>query len=157
MTTNHTLKSITLGIGFVLCMAGTGIAADLYTLPTEDGMELFLLDSKLQTPSLDMRGTAQTSLTIGEMGDLTFKRPDSLTKHIGSGPTVTTAESGYRGFRTSPLGRVLSVEGQFQPDLGVANVETATSQLPERKFDLGSPQTERGGWQNGQGLRILSF
>ena len=138
---------------------GTGIAADLYTLPTEDGVELFLLDNHLETPVLDLRGTSKPSLTVGQTGELTFARPDSLTKHFGvenasktSAPSVT-----YQGFRTSPLGRVLNVEGRFQPDLGTATMETASGQLPERHFDLGTPTTGRGGWQEGQGLHIFSF
>jgi len=158
-TLSRTVTSAVLGIAILFGAVGTGVAADLYTLPTDDGMELFLLDNHLQTPSLDMRGTANTSLTIGGMGELTFTRPDSLNKHFGFKSANRTNDSvSYQGFRTSPLGRVLSVEGRFQPDLGTATVETADSgQLPERRFDLGTPKNQGRGWEDGQGLRILAF
>ena len=139
---------------------GTVIAADLYTLPTEDGVELFLLDNHLESPVLDLRGTSKAGLAVGEMGELTFARPDSLTRHFGldSNSRASAPSVSYQGFRTSPLGRVLNVEGRFQPDLGTVTVETADSgRLPERHFDLGTPNTGRGGWQEGQGLQIFSF
>jgi hypothetical protein len=134
-TLSQTVTGGVLGIAILLGAVGTGMAADLYTLPTEDGVELFLLDNHLQTPSLDMRGTTNTSLTIGGMGELTFTRPDSLNKHFGVKSANRPNDSvSYQGFRTSPLGRVLSVEGRFQPDLGTVTVETADSgQLPERR------------------------
>lgn len=158
-TTRQAVTCAIFAIALSCGTVGTAIAADLYTLPTEDGVELFLLDNHLETPTLDMRGTSKPGLTVGQMGELTFARPDSLTRHFGVDNNNANAPSvSYQGFRTSPLGRVLNVEGRFQPDLGTVTVETADSgRLPERHFDLGTPNTGRGGWQEGQGLRIFSF
>lgn len=157
---SQTLKSSIITIAFSLGIAGAAVAADLYTLPTEDGLELFLLENHLQAPSLDVHSNARPSLTLGEDGALTFTKPDSLARHFGVIGTAQTGQPavGYQGFRTSPLGRVLSVEGRFQPSLGPATVETADSGQPAGlRFDLGTRQPERAGWEDGQGFRILSF
>jgi hypothetical protein len=159
-STSQTLKSTIIAMALSLGLAGTGVAADLYTLPTEEGLELFLLENHLQAPSLDVHSNARTGLTLGEDGFLTFTKPDSLARHFGVMGTAQTDQPavGYQGFRTSPLGRVLSVEGRFHPNLGPATVETADSGQPaELRFDLGARQRERAGWEDGQGLRILSF
>ena len=162
MTTNKTLKNGMIGLALSLLVVGGGTAwgAELFSLPTEDGLELFLLDNHIQEPALDVHAGARPSLTVGENGALTFSKPDSLARHFGlNGSTMANGEAiGYQGFRTSPLGRVLSIQGQFQPDLGPATLETADNgQIVERHFDLGKPQAERGGWEDGQGMRVLSF
>ena len=159
---NKTLMNGMIGLALSLLVVGGGMAwgAELYSLPTEDGLELFLLDNHVQVPVLDMHSGAQLSLSVGEDGALTFSKPDSLAKHFGlNGSATPNGETvGYQGFRTSPLGRVLSIQGQFQPNLGPAMLETADNSQPvERRFDFGKAQSERGGWENGQGLRILSF
>ena len=156
------LTSAVIGIAtlFIVAGADSAIGAELYSLPTEDGLELFLLDNHIQAPALDVHAGARPSLTVGENGALTFSKPDSLARHFGlNGSTMPNGEAvGYQGFRTSPLGRVLGIQGQFQPSLGPAMLETADNgQMVERRFDLGKPQAERGGWENGQGLRVLSF
>lgn len=159
---NQTLRNGMIGLALSLLVVGGGTAwgAELYSLPTEDGLELFLLENHIQAPALDVHGSARLGLTVGEDGALTFSKPDSLAKHFGlNGSATPNGRSvGYQGFRTSPLGRVLSIEGQFQPNLGPATLETADNGQPvERRFDFGKPQSERGGWESGQGLRVLSF
>ena len=151
---------IGLALSLLLVGSGTAWGAELYSLPTEDGLELFLLENHIQAPTLDVHAGVRPSLTVGADGALTFSKPDSLAKHFGLNGSATPngGAAGYQGFRTSPLGRVLSIEGQFQPNLGPAMLETADSGRPvERRFDFGKPQAERGGWENGQGLRVLSF
>jgi len=159
---NQMLKNGMIGAALSLLVVGGGTAwsAELYSLPTEEGLELFLLDNHIQAPALDVHAGVRSSVTVGEDGALTFSKPDSLAKHFGLNNAATSNREavGYQGFRTSPLGRVLSIQGQFQPDLGPATLETADNgQSMERRFDFGKPQAERGGWENGQGLRILSF
>ena len=161
-TMTYSLTSAMIGIAalFIVAGADSAIGADLYSLQTEDGLELFLLDNHLQAPVLDVHAGARLGLTVGEDGVLTFSKPDSLAKHLGlNGSATPNGETvGYQGFRTSPLGRVLSIEGQFQPNLGPAMLETADNGQPvERRFDFGKAQSERGGWESGQGLRVLSF
>jgi hypothetical protein len=151
---------ILIAMSLLLGVSGAGLAADLYSLPTEDGLELFLLENRLQAPSLDLHASKGLALTLGEDGAVTFSRPDSFARHFGVKETAPTDRQivGYQGFRTSPLGRVLNVEGRFQPDLGPATMQTADSgQLAERRLDLGTPRSERGGWEDGHGMRILSF
>jgi len=159
---NQTLRNGMIGLALSLLVVGGGTAwgAELYSLQTEDGLELFLLDNHLQAPVLDVHAGARLGLTVGEDGVLTFSKPDSLAEHLGlNGSGTPNGRSvGYQGFRTSPLGRVLSIEGQFQPNLGPAMLETADNGQPvERRFDFGKAQSERGGWESGQGLRVLSF
>jgi len=158
---NETLKQMTMGLALslmVIGFSGTGFAADLYSLPGEDGLELFLLDNHLQTPALNLRGNAATRVTVGEDGSITFGPRDSMAKYFGLNEVKHDEPVGYRGFRTSPLGRVLNVGGEFKPNLGPATMETADSQQPiERKFDLGTPQGGRTGWEQDLGIRVLSF
>lgn len=157
-----TVKKAIVGMASLLVVAGAGsaFAADLYSLPTEDGLELFLLDNHIQSPILNLHRDTGTTLTVGQDGALTFTRRDSLADQFGLPDTWKPSQPsvGYQGFRISPFGRVLSVEGRFQPDLGPATVETANSgQAVERRFDFGTSASERAGWENGQGMRILSF
>lgn len=159
---NHTVKSAVIGMAALLVIAGAGstFAAELYSLPTEEGLELFLLENHIQTPTLDVYRNAGPSLTVGQGGVLTFTQHDSLAEQFGLAGSGRPSEQSltYQGFRTSPLGRVLNVEGRFRPDLDRATVETADSKQPvEWHFDLGKPVSERAGWEDGQGMRILSF
>ena len=152
-------------IGTALSLLAAGLSeptwsAELYSLPGENGLELFLLDNHLQTPALKLRPDVQSRLMVAEDGSLTFTPQDSLAKYFDLNETAKTdgAKVEYRGFLTSPLGRVLSVAGEFKPNLGSASMETANSQQPEeRKFDLGSPQSGRNGWDQDLGLKVLSF
>ena len=163
MRLNRTLRKATVGLTISLLVVGfCGLAwaADLYSLPGEDGLELFLLDNHLQAPVLNLRENAGSRVTVGDDGSLTFSPTDSLAKYFGLNEGAKNAEPrvGYRGFRTSPLGRVLNVEGEFSPNLGPASIETANSQQAvERRFDLGQPQAGRTGWEQDLGIRILSF
>lgn len=160
MNLRTTVRQMMIVTGFLVTVTGTGLAADLYSLPTEEGLELFLLENRLQAPSLDLHASKRLALTLGEDGGVTLNRPDSLAGKFGMEEKATIDRQivGYQGFRTSPLGRVLGVEGRFQPNLGPATMETADSgQLAERRLDLGTPQSERGGWEDGHGVRILSF
>jgi hypothetical protein len=162
MSILNTIKSAAIGIAALLVMGGAGsaFAAELYSLPTEEGLELFLLENHIQTPTLEAYRNAGSSLTLGQGGVLTFAQRDSLAEHFGLTGSGRPSEQSltYQGFRTSPLGRVLNVEGRFQPTLDPARVETADSkQAVERHFDFGKPVSERAGWENGQGMKILSF
>ncbi len=155
---NHKLTGAAIGMALLLMttMTGTASAADLYSLPTEEGLELFLLDNHLASPSLDVRAGAAPNVTMNEEGAITINKPDSLMKQFDRNKNSESALT-YQGFQTSPLGRVLSVKGQFNQNLGSANMETADTKQAERHFDLGTPSNQRGGWEEGQGFRILSF
>lgn len=147
-------------IALSLGVAGPGFATEIFTLVTEDGLELFLLDSQLRMQSLDIRSQMRAEITVEEDGALIVTRPDSFAKHFGLADRVQNDQPaiGYRGFHTSPLGRVLSVEGRFRPNLGPATIETAAgSQSAERRFDFGTRPSDYSGWAEGQGFRILSF
>lgn len=165
MKLNETIKQLAIVAAFsmmVVGFSGLASAANLYSLPGEDGLELFLLENHLQTPTLDLHKNAGNRVTVTEDGSLTFGPTDSLAKYFGMNndgvKNDESAKLAYRGFRTSPLGRVLSVGGEFTPNMGPASIATADSQQAmERKFDLGKSQSGRTGWEQDTGFKILSF
>lgn len=118
-------------------------AGELFALPTEDGLELYLADGVIEPVSLE--------------GPLFANRS---TLMLTSEPTRTIEDrlAGFRGFRSPFPNSAIEIEARFadllrQPATRVAH-QTQTGPLQLRSLP---PASLRVAWEAREGWTILSF